>query len=123
MYGYSIHAKSGSTTFEYTDMNITPKELKAKQDSGENIFILDVREESEYVICNLGGLRIGMNELESKSSLIPKDKPVVVHCHHGMRSQRAIDFLSRNFGFQNLINLSGGIHAWAEEVDQKMNRY
>ena len=115
--------KVSSTTFKYTDMNITPKELKAKQDSGENIFILDVREESEYVICNLGGLRVGMNELEMKSNLIPKDRPVVVHCHHGMRSQRAIDFLSRNLGFQNLVNLSGGIHAWAEEVDPKMNRY
>lgn len=104
-------------------MNISPKELKELQDAKHEVFILDVREDSEYQICNLGGLRIGMNELDQKVSQIPKTGKVVVHCHHGMRSQRAIEYLSRVHGFNNLVNLSGGIDAWAREVDPKMPKY
>ena len=102
---------------------ISVKELKARLDGGHRVFILDVREASEYQICNLGGKRIGMAELDIHSSEIPKDQEVVVHCHHGMRSLRAIEFLSRNHGFTNLVNLTGGIHAWAEEIDPEMAKY
>jgi adenylyltransferase/sulfurtransferase len=102
---------------------ISVKELKARLDGGDKIFILDVREASEYQICNLGGRRIGMSELDIHLSEIPKDQEVVVHCHHGMRSLRAIEFLSRNHGFRNLVNLTGGIHAWAEEIEQAMTKY
>jgi rhodanese-related sulfurtransferase len=53
---------------------------------------------------------------------LPTNQPLVVICHHGARSQMVVDFL-RNAGFDNAINLNGGIEAWACEIDQSMRRY
>ncbi len=106
-----------------TKTSITVSELKSKIDAGTPPFILDVREEHEYSICNLGGVRIGIDQIEDSLTQIPKDKDVVVHCHHGGRSQRVIDFLIECHGYKNLMNLAGGIHAWALQIDPKMAKY
>ena len=53
---------------------------------------------------------------------LPTNQPLVVLCHYGARSQMVVDFL-RNAGFDNAVNLEGGIEAWACEIDQSMRRY
>ncbi|MGZ0656160.1 rhodanese-like domain-containing protein [Coraliomargarita sp. W4R53] len=84
---------------------------------------LDVREDSELTICRIeGALHIPMGEIPERHQALPKDVPLVVLCHHGMRSMNVIQFLQAK-GFENTINLAGGIHAWAVEVNPEMRRY
>ncbi|MDZ4785834.1 MAG: molybdopterin-synthase adenylyltransferase MoeB [bacterium] len=103
--------------------SITVQELKNLLNDGEDIQIVDVRETEEYLICNIGGDLIPLSSLPENCSKISKTKRVVVHCHHGMRSQNAIQWLSQNMGLTNLENLTGGIEAWSVEIDPKISRY
>ena len=98
-------------------------EFKDKLDKNEDIFILDVRNEEEYQICNLGGVRIHHKNLDQHIDQIPRDKEVVVHCHHGSRSKRAIQYLQEHYQFNNLVNLKGGIHEWSLKVDDSVPVY
>lgn len=102
---------------------ISVHELKKKLDQGQTLTLIDVREPHEYKICNLGGILIPMSRLREHIEEIPTDKPVVLYCHHGMRSAMVAKFLREEFGYKNLINLEGGIHAWAMQIDKEMTRY
>ncbi|WP_266368185.1 molybdopterin-synthase adenylyltransferase MoeB [Tellurirhabdus rosea] len=103
---------------------ITPKELADRLSQGEEIFLLDVRERPEYNICHLeGAVLIPVNIIANNIKRIPADRPVVVYCHHGIRSQYVVDYLQTEHGFTNLKNLQGGIHAWAREVEPEMEVY
>ena len=98
-------------------------ELKERLDRGEKLVILDVREPGEISTASLPGtLNIPMREIPSRFEELPKDKELVVMCHHGMRSMQVAGFLSQR-GFENLHNLSGGIDAWSREVDPKVPLY
>jgi adenylyltransferase/sulfurtransferase len=102
---------------------ISPQQLKARIDAGENLFILDVRNPSEYQICRIPGTTlVPLPELPSRAGEVPKDREVIVHCKMGGRSAKAIEFL-KSQGYTNLVNLTGGILAWAEKVDPGMPRY
>jgi len=101
---------------------ITVQELKAMQDKKEDFQLIDIREEYEFDICNLGGELIPMGEIMDNIDKVSKDKKVVVHCRSGKRSASVIQMLEQQ-GFTNLINLKGGIMAWAEEIDQEMSKY
>ena len=91
--------------------------------AGREHTVLDVREARELDICRLeGALHIPMAEIPARTDVLPTNQPLVVICHHGARSQMVVDFL-RNAGFDNAINLNGGIEAWACEIDQSMRRY
>ncbi|MHC2990676.1 rhodanese domain protein [Pontibacter sp. HJ8] len=103
--------------------DITAQELKARLSQESQIQLVDVREPQEFEICNLGGELIPMGELPKQASRIRRDVPVVVICHHGFRSAQAINFLTQRLGYDNLLNLKGGIHAWASEVDPDMAVY
>lgn len=100
---------------------ITVSELKETVDKGD-IHILDVREDYEYEIANIGGQFIPLNQVVDRQAEIPKDKKVVVMCKAGGRSQKAIDLLKKE-GFDNLVNLKGGILAWQKEVDPELEIY
>ena len=77
----------------------------------------------ELDICQLeGALHVPMAEIPARTDDLPTNQPLVVICHHGARSQMVVDFL-RNAGFDNAINLNGGIEAWACEIDKSMRRY
>lgn len=102
--------------------SISVSELKAIIGKGEELVLIDVRERFEYEICNLGGELIPLNSIPANLHKIPKDKTTVVYCHHGMRSASAIKYLEQQ-GFKNLLNLEGGIDAWAREIDEEMERY
>jgi adenylyltransferase/sulfurtransferase len=101
---------------------ITPKELKARLDRGDDIFILDVREPHEFQICNLQGKLIPLGELPRRVSELDSSHEMVVHCRSGKRSADAIQFLQKA-GFKKLLNLKGGVLAWADEVDPSMPKY
>jgi molybdopterin/thiamine biosynthesis adenylyltransferase/rhodanese-related sulfurtransferase len=102
--------------------DITVEELKRRLDNGETIYLLDVREEHEYRICNLGGQLIPLRELDERKSEIDAHGEVVVYCHHGIRSNAAVSILRRS-GLRNVRNLVGGIDAWSRQVDRTMPRY
>ena len=69
-----------------------------------------------------GTLNIPMREIPGRFEELPKDKDIVVMCHHGMRSQQVAGFLVQR-GFEKIFNLSGGIDAWSREVDPKVPLY
>jgi molybdopterin/thiamine biosynthesis adenylyltransferase/rhodanese-related sulfurtransferase len=101
---------------------ITPKDLKARQDRGDDLFILDVREPHEYQICNLKGKLIPLGELTRRVNELDSSREMVVHCRSGKRSADAIQFLQKA-GFKKLWNLKGGVLAWSDEVDPTMPKY
>ena len=85
--------------------------------------VLDVREPWETAICSIdGSLNIPLTMIPQSLERIPRDRPLVVICHHGGRSARAVEWLRQN-GFDSASNLTGGIDAWARQVDTKMATY
>jgi adenylyltransferase/sulfurtransferase len=90
---------------------ISAQELKQRLDAGEAVYILDVREPAEYQAANLGGKLIPLNTLPQHLEELDREREIVVHCHAGVRSQRAAEFLQQN-GFRKVVNLAGGILAW-----------
>jgi rhodanese-related sulfurtransferase len=93
------------------------------QTAGKEHAVLDVREARELDVCRLdGAVHIPMAEVRARTEELPTDRPLVVVCHHGARSQMIVDFL-RGAGFDNAVNLDGGIDAWACDIDPSMPRY
>jgi len=105
-------------------MNITPTELKARLDRGEKIRLIDVREADEWAIARLPKAElIPLSQFQQRATTeISPDEPLVLYCHHGMRSGRAQGYLKAQ-GYANVLNLTGGIDAWATQVDPTMKRY
>ena len=101
---------------------ISVKDLKSRIDAGEHVFILDVREPYEYQIANIGGKLIPQNDVPQRLAEIDRDREIVVQCRSGQRSQRIAEFLQQS-GYQKVTNLAGGILAWADEIDPKMQKY
>ena len=96
--------------------SVTAIELKNKLDIGENVFLIDVREHYEHQEFNIGGTLIPLNTIFENISLINKENQVVIYCQKGIRSQIAIQRLQQKFGFENLINLQGGMDAWKKSI-------
>lgn len=102
---------------------ISVQEFKKWTDAKKDFQLIDVRETYEYDICNLGGELVPLNKILNYQDKIATDKPVVVQCRSGVRSANAIKVLQNQFGFDNLLNLEGGILAWAREIDPSMPTY
>lgn len=103
--------------------SITVTELKALKDQGADFQLIDVRENYEHDICEMGGELIPVGDIPANVDRISRDKQVVVHCRSGARSANVINFLESNYNFENLYNLTGGILAWADEIDPNMEKY
>ena len=102
---------------------ISVRQLADMRAAGKAHTVLDIREARELDICRLeGALHIPMAAIPACTDDLPTKEPLVVICHHGARSQMVVDLL-RDAGFDNAVNLDGGIDAWACEVDQSMRRY
>jgi rhodanese-related sulfurtransferase len=85
--------------------------------------LLDVREPWEVAICALpGAIVIPMNEIPTRAGALDPDRPLVCYCHHGVRSLHVGAFLARR-GFDAVLNLAGGIDAWARLVDPSCPTY
>ncbi|HEY5801111.1 MAG TPA: rhodanese-like domain-containing protein [Burkholderiaceae bacterium] len=85
--------------------------------------LLDVREGWEYATCHIAGsLLMPMSTVPARMNELDDDAPVVCICHHGARSMQVAAFLERN-GYTQVSNLTGGVHAWAQQVDPAMPTY
>lgn len=107
-------------------LEITPAEVKQRLDRGERLFLIDVRELAEFAQARIAGAELAplgsvpsmLAELENKA----EEAPLIVICHHGVRSLQAVHFL-RERGVQACQSMSGGIDRWSREIDPAVPRY
>jgi len=105
------------------ELEIDVAELRRRQDEGRDPLVLDVREPREQAIARIEGAQlIPLRELPQRLDELDPSQPLVVHCHHGMRSLQAVRLL-RSRGFERAVSLRGGIDAWSREVDPSVPRY
>jgi rhodanese-related sulfurtransferase len=89
----------------------------------EGALLLDVREPFEIATCAVAGsTHVPMRQIPEALSDLPRDRLVLVLCHHGGRSLRVTQFLRAN-GFAQVSNVAGGIDAWAQQIDPTLPRY
>jgi rhodanese-related sulfurtransferase len=104
-------------------LEITPEDLHRRLQAGHDLQLIDVREEMEFEYCHLpGSLLVPLDELPRRAAEIRTEGPVVVICHHGVRSAHAAGYL-RHLGRTNVLNLRGGVDAWAARVDPNFPVY
>lgn len=85
--------------------------------------LIDVRETFERELCAVAGsTHIPMRQIPEQVPTLPKDRHLLIYCHHGGRSMRVTQFL-RAQGFDKVTNIAGGIDAWAEQIEPGMKRY
>lgn len=102
---------------------VAPGELQHRISAAEPVYLLDVREPWEFALCAIpGAVNIPLGEITEHLDSIPRDRPVVCICHHGVRSQHVASYLIHH-GHPSVENLIGGVEAWANEVDTGMARY
>src|SRR5438105_4434662 len=102
---------------------LSPIELNDRLKKNEKIALIDVREPFEFEIARLPNARLfPLGKIATVFNEIPRQETAVVICKSGVRSARAIEFL-RGHGFDNLLNLEGGMDAWREQVDPTMVNY
>lgn len=103
---------------------ITATELKRRLDEGDDIQIIDVREQGEHDVARMPGAKlIPLGQVPGRMNEIDEGRETVVHCKGGVRSAKAIEALQRA-GFKGrLVNLKGGITAWSNEVDPSVPKY
>jgi len=98
------------------------EDLKQRLDAGENLFLLDVREEFEYETSNIGGHLIPLAELSARVNELDATQKIVAICKMGQRGVKAVQLLQKA-GFNKVWNLTGGIHAWSDRVDHGVRKY
>jgi rhodanese-related sulfurtransferase len=118
--GFVLYGAKGDSRVSVPE--IQAEELKQRLDKGENLFLLDVRDEYEYEISNIGGHLIPLAELPKRYKELNVRQEIVAVCKMGPRGVKAVEFL-RQQGFKKVRNLSGGIHAWSDRVDRKVRKY
>jgi adenylyltransferase/sulfurtransferase len=101
---------------------IKAEDLKKRLDAGENLFLLDVREEFEFETSNIGGYLIPLAELPRRFNELDANQEIVAVCKMGPRGAKAVQLLNRA-GFSHVWNLTGGIHAWSDRVDHAVRKY
>ena len=105
------------------NLEIAPAELKQTLDRGEKVLLIDVREPWEHNIGHIADSKlIPMGSIPANLQAIDSGEPVVVYCHHGMRSLDVTVWL-RAQGVEDVRSLAGGIDRWSLEVDSKVPRY
>lgn len=101
---------------------ITATELATLREDGVELTLLDVRSAEEIAIARIDGALPMDDEAQKLLETLPKDTKLVFHCHHGGRSQQAAEFYLAK-GFTDVSNVTGGIDAWAKDVDPTLTRY
>jgi len=103
-------------------IEVTVHDLKRALDEG-SAKVVDVREPWEADIAKIEGADlIPLGEFAARANELPRDKPILIHCHHGGRSMQATQWLRRN-GYDKVSNVAGGIDAWSQEIDPAVPRY
>jgi adenylyltransferase/sulfurtransferase len=102
-------------------IEVTVHDLKRALDEG-SATVVDVREPWEAEIARIAGaVLIPLGELAARARELPRDRPILVHCHHGGRSMQATQWLRRN-GYDRVSNVAGGIDAWSQLIDPAVPR-
>jgi sulfur-carrier protein adenylyltransferase/sulfurtransferase len=105
------------------DWEVGARELADMRGRGEEFALVDVREPHEFEIARIPGATLmPLSTLPARVAELDSSRPLVLHCHHGQRSMRVLEFLRRS-GFRKLKSLRGGIDAWSKEVDPEVPRY
>jgi rhodanese-related sulfurtransferase len=105
------------------DLQISPAEVKARMDRGEQLVLVDVREQWEYDLCRIEGAKlVPLGSLAARVATLQEFDEVICYCHHGMRSLDAAAWL-RFQGIEKAKSLSGGIEQWSQDVDPAVPRY
>ena len=100
-----------------------PLQVKELLDSGTDIVLVDVREKWEFEYCRIpNSIHISVTDIPDNISKLETKKPLILVCHNGRRSRHIGEELIKN-GFDNLINLKGGIDQWADDIDVSMPKY
>ena len=103
---------------------LTPQDLHARLQRGESLQLVDVREPEEYEYCHIeGSVLLPLGDIPQHVEDLATDRPVVLICHHGVRSAQALGYLQHRHGLTNLLNLRGGIHAWSVQIDPSVAIY
>lgn len=103
---------------------ISVTELKERMDRGDDVQLIDVREDHEVAVAKIpGSIHIPLGQIINRMSELDPDRDTVVHCKMGGRSARAIEALKRSGFPGRLTNLKGGILAWSNEVDPSVPKY
>ena len=102
---------------------ITVKELKNKFDNNDDFMLLDVRNIQEVLFSKINGsIHIPMNEIMSRINELDSNKEIIIQCKSGKRSARVCEYLMTQ-NFKNVKNLTGGIIAWSDEIDNSIQVY
>lgn len=112
----------GSRAPMQSPWDITVRELQRLRESGSELTLLDVREESEYATVNIGGKLIPLGQLDDRLGELDSSSHVIAHCRAGFRGSQAVAKL-RAAGFENAWNVNGGLMAWIDHVDPTLPRY
>ena len=106
-------------------LEIGVQQVKKLLDASEEVLLLDCRQPQEHQFCAIeGSVLIPTSEiLDRQDELEPyRDKRIIVHCHHGVRSLRVVQWL-RGQGFESSQSMAHGIDAWSQEIDSAIPRY
>lgn len=117
---FRIDNPNAPKSAEVRQMSVT--ELARKLAAGERFGLFDVRTVEERAVAHIEGARLLDSEVVAQLEQLDKGTPLVFHCHHGGRSQRAAEHFAA-LGFTNVWNVAGGIDAWSQEVDPSVPRY
>lgn len=107
------------------DLEITCEAVQAKLAAGDDFLLIDCREPEEHAAASVAAARLlPMGEVPAKVDTLNehRDKPIVVMCHHGMRSAQVAAWL-RGQGFSAAQSMAGGIDRWSLEIDPSVPRY
>ena len=105
------------------DFEITPVDLKAKIDRGDDFVLVDVREPEEYAICRIPGSKlVPLRTVAERLHELSSADEIVVHCRSGVRSGQAVEFM-KQAGYRKVKNLVGGILRWSDDVDPTVPKY
>ena len=110
---------------EQVPIEIDVESVKTLLDAKADLLLLDCRQDDEYAMVHIdGATHIPMGSIPERVGELAahKDRPIVVHCHHGGRSLRVTNWL-RSQGFSNVRNMTGGIDAWSLQIDNSKPRY
>lgn len=120
-----IDARVNPHHIEYPEMEITATELKERLDRSDDLILLDIRQDFELPIAALDNyVHIPEDEIEDRLGEVRDfgDKDIVVYCRTGRRSAELVKVLEEK-GFTRIFNLTGGLHAWSDDVDPSVMKY
>lgn len=107
-------------------LEVSPRDLKRRQDAGETIVMIDVREPQEFAAAHIADSKlIPMQTVPSQLEairMLASEAPIGILCHHGIRSLNVTMWL-RGQGIENCFSICGGIDRWSQEIDPGVPRY